>query len=164
MIDFPKIIQTLNREKVEFVLIGGAAMVVHGSAYVTRDADICYRRSKENIRRLVAAIQPLRPQLRGAPEGLPFEFDEATVHHGLNFTLSTDLGDIDLLGEVQPLGTYEGVLAASNRMVFMEQECQVLSLAGLIASKRAAGRTKDLMAIPELEALLELEKSREKQG
>ena len=104
MIEFRKVIETLNREKVEFVLIGGAAMIVHGSAYVTRDLDICYRRSKDNVRRLVAAIAPLHPRLRGAPEALPFQFEEATIQRGLNFALSTDLGDIDLLGEVQPMG------------------------------------------------------------
>ncbi len=156
MIEFPQVIELLSREKVEFVVIGGAAMKLHGSAYVTQDLDICYNRSAENIRRLVKAFEPFHPALRGAPEGLPFRFDEETVRRGLNFTLATDLGDIDVLGEVRPLGTFEDVLARSVRKSFMGQQCWVVSLPALIETKRFAGRTKDMIAVTELEALLEL--------
>jgi predicted nucleotidyltransferase len=163
MIDFAKFIKILNDNRVEYVLIGGAAMVIHGSAYVTRDVDICYRRSKDNIRRLAAALRPLNPKLREAPESVPFQLDEATIQMGLNFTLKTDLGDIDLLGEVLPLGFYDSVLAASRSLEFMGLECQVLSLDGIIESKKLAGRRKDLMALPELEALRELKKAKGEQ-
>jgi hypothetical protein len=38
--------------------------------------------------------------LRGAPPGLPFQWDERTIKAGLNFTLTSTVGDLDLLGEV----------------------------------------------------------------
>ena len=66
---------------------------------------LSYARNRENIRRLVAALAPLEPYMRGVPEGLPFKFDEATVRAGLNYTLQTTLGDLDLLGEVAGGGT-----------------------------------------------------------
>jgi hypothetical protein len=62
-------------EGVEFVLIGGAALRLQGSAYVTRDLDFCYDRSERNLRRLAKALAPYHPRLRDAPPNLPFQFD-----------------------------------------------------------------------------------------
>jgi len=96
---FDKLLPALVRGEVEFILIGGVAAVVHGSARVTYDVDICYARTPTNIARLVPALLSHHPYLRGAPPGLPFTWDEGTLRHGLNFTLTTDLGDLDLMGE-----------------------------------------------------------------
>lgn len=75
----------------------------------------------------------------------------------MNFTLSTDLGDIDLLGEVAGLGAYQKALEASSTEQIFGHGCAVLTLDGLICSNRAAGRPRDLEALMELEALRELE-------
>jgi predicted nucleotidyltransferase len=143
---------------VEFVVVGGLAAVVHGSAYVTHDVDICYGRSATNVERLCGALAPVHPTLRGAPKGLPFLLDPPTVAAGLNFTLGTDLGALDILGEVQGLGAYPGVAEHSETVDLFGRSVRVLTLEALIRAKRAAGRRKDLLLIPELEALLELRK------
>jgi hypothetical protein len=132
-------------------------LIARGSAYVTRDVDICYERSKENLRRLVQALLPYHPRLRTPKEDVPILWDEFTLRNGLNFTLRTDLGDLDLLGEVTALGLYKDALAASDVMEAYGRSCRVLNLDALIRTKKAAGRTKDLLAIPELEALKEIE-------
>jgi hypothetical protein len=80
----------------------------------------------------------------------------------LNFTLTTDLGDVDILGEVTGLGSYEKLLPVSEEMEVFGLGCKVLTLEGLIKAKKVAGRTKDLMLLPELEALLEIRKSQKK--
>jgi hypothetical protein len=90
MLNAEAILRSLVASKVEFVVVGGVAMITHGSSHVTDDLDICYRRTSENIARLVGAIAPLKPYLRGAPEGLPFRFDAATIISGLNFTLTSE--------------------------------------------------------------------------
>jgi predicted nucleotidyltransferase len=149
-------IEILNKAGVEYVVIGGVAMVAHGSARATFDLDLCYRRSIQNIETLCRAIQPFRPRLRGAPSDLPFQFDTRTVRAGLNFTLATDIGDIDLLGEVAGLGLYDAVFAASQVKQVSGTECRILSLDGLIRAKRAAGRKKDLEALKELQGLKDL--------
>jgi hypothetical protein len=118
----------------------------------------CYERSGPNIDRLARALRPYHPVLRGAPAGLPFQFDAQAISRGLNFTLSTDLGDIDFLGEVSGLGGFGSVKAASDFMDVGGIEIRVLSLAGLIKSKTAAGRSRDLYVLPELKALEELKK------
>ena len=155
--NFERILAVISDAEVQFVIIGGVAASAHGSAQLTRDLDICYQRTVENVRRLVAALTPLHPRLRGAPADLPFIFDERTILRGFNFTLSTDLGAVDLLGEVQGLGDYTAVAAASGPMDLFGRQFKVLLLQGLIRSKRSAGRPRDLAILPELEALLEIE-------
>ena len=80
----------------------------------------------------------------------------------MNFTLITDLGDLDLLGEVTGLGGYAEVLSFSEEMELFDLRCKVLTLEGLIKNKRAVSRAKDLRLLPELEALLEIRKSQKK--
>jgi predicted nucleotidyltransferase len=155
MIDLEATLQVLAREGVEFIIVGGVAATIHGSARVTRDLDIVYSRTPENIARLAAALTPYRPYLRGAPPGLPFRWDAETVRRGLNFTLTTMLGDLDLLGEIVGGGTYEDLLPHSRPVAAFGVESSCVNLARLIHLKRAAGRPRDLDAIAELEALRE---------
>src|ERR1041385_756404 len=98
--NFEELLPVLISHQVEFILIGGGAAIAHGSARLTSDVDVVYARNLENLRRLVSALKPYRPYLRGAPAGLPFQMDERTLQGGLNFTLTTELGDLDVLGEV----------------------------------------------------------------
>lgn len=158
MKELPEILKVLYDGHVEFVVIGGAAMHLQGSAYVTKDVDFCYARTPQNIKRLVAALESHHPALRGAPPNLPFKFDARTVAQGMNFTLSTDLGDLDFLGEVSGLGTYNDVKSASDIRNIDGMKIAVLSLVGLIKSKKAAGRPKDLYVLPELEGLEQLKR------
>ena len=152
------LLKELHRLDVEFVIIGGMAAVAHGSAYLTLDLDLCYSRKKENLEKLAQALASFHPRLRGAPPDLPFHLDVAALRSGMNFTLTTNLGDLDILGEVSGLGGYPEALSFSEELEVYSLRCKVLTLEGLIRSKKAAGRTKDLMLLPELEALLEIRK------
>lgn len=155
MTDFAGLLRRLATAGVEFILVGGAAATAHGSARLTQDIDVVYRRSADNVDRLVAALLDLHPYPRGAPAGLPFRWDARTVRRGLNFTLVTDLGDLDLLGEIAGGGTYENLLPDCLTIELFGVACQCLGLERLIEVKRAAGRPKDLEAIAELETILE---------
>lgn len=164
MLDIEGILRQLAAHQVDYVLIGGLAMIAHGSAYITKDVDICYARSQENLAAAAAAFAPLHPYLRGAPPGLPFRFDVPTIQAGLNCTLTTDLGDVDLLGEVSGVGGYPQALAQSEEKVVFGLAVHVLSLEGLIAAKKAAGRTKDRTHLLELEELKKLRDAVEHAG
>ena len=109
LLDAPRLLTALVEADVAFVIVGGMAAVAQGSAYITVDLDICYQRTVDNLKRLSNALGPLHPQLRGAPAGLPFVLDSATLKSGMNFTLITNAGDIDLIGEVSGLGLYVDV-------------------------------------------------------
>jgi hypothetical protein len=93
--------------------------------------------------------------LRGAPEGLPFRFDPPTIQRGLNFTLRTDAGDIDLLGELTGVGPFGSVKLESIEASLFGATYVFINLEALIRSKRAAGRAKDLEVVAELEAIRE---------
>ena len=103
----------------------------------------------------MSALAPLKPYLRGAPPGLPFDWGEETIRKGLNFTLITGLGALDLLGEITGGGTYEDILPHSLKLELHVTKCLCLGLDQLIKVKRAAGRPKDFEAIAELEAIRE---------
>jgi hypothetical protein len=156
MLDLPALIKQLTDHDVDFVLIGGLAMIAHGSAYITKDLDICYSRTPVSVAALVHALGTLHPRLRGAPADLPFRFDPPTIQAGLNFTLTTDLGDVDVLGEIAGIGRYEQALANSVEKVIEDVKVRVLTIDGLIAAKKAAGRTKDKLHLLELEELKKL--------
>ena len=153
--DFRALLSRLLSAEVEFILVGGVAANIHGSARATYDVDIVYRRSPENMSRLVDCLSPLQPYLRGAPSGLPFALDLDTLRRGLNFTLTTSAGDLDLLGEVTGAGSYDDLLPATETVTLFGATCRCATLEALIRMKRAAGRPKDIEALAELEALRE---------
>jgi len=160
MTDFKALLRALADGGVEFILVGGVAATVHGSSRLTVDVDAVYRRTRENIDRLVLALTSYHPYLRGAAPGLPFRWDAATIKGGLNFTLTTDVGDVDLLGEITGGGGYDSLVPATVSIRVFGVECRCLTLDKLIEIKRAAGRPKDFEAIAELEAIREERKDR----
>jgi predicted nucleotidyltransferase len=150
-------VQALCDAGVEFVIIGGWSAILHGSAFMTNDLDVCFSRTTENLKRIVGALAPYHPRLRDLPVGLPFIWDESTLRNGTVFTLTTDLGAVDLLAEVAGLGSFDEVRAGSVSVDAFGRRVRTLDLKSLIQAKRAAGREKDLRALPELESLLEAE-------
>lgn len=150
MIDFKGLLTLLVKGQVEFIVVGGVAATLHGSARNTRDLDIVYSRSTANLRRLVAVLSRYHPYLRGAPPGLPFSWDDETLLRGLNFTLVTDLGDLDLLGEITGGGGYDDLDRHTIQVEAFGLALRCLDLETLIRVKKAAGRPRDLEAIAEL--------------
>jgi len=155
MTNFRELLSLLGQNRIEFIIVGGLAATAHGSSRFTKDLDIVYRRAIDNVTRLVNALANYEPYLRGAPPGLPFSWSERTIWNGLNFTLITSLGAIDLLGEITGGGSYDDLLPYSVRLHLFGVECFCLGLERLIHVKRAAGRPKDFETIAELEAILE---------
>jgi hypothetical protein len=153
--DFRGLLRILSEAHVEFIVVGGVAASAHGSPRLTLDLDIVYRRNDDNIARLVQALAPLNPYLRGAPPGLPFHFDADTTKRGLNFTLITELGSLDVLGEIAGGGGFDNLKPHSVLVKLHGFDCLCLDLDWLIRVKRAAGRPKDVEAIAELEAIVE---------
>ena len=79
MTDFEAVIRALSEAGIDFIIVSGLAATIHGSARLTQDIDFVYSRSSTNIERLVAALGPHAPYLRGAPPGLPFDWSKATA-------------------------------------------------------------------------------------
>lgn len=161
MTDYARVLRVLTDGAVDFVLIGGVAANLHGSARATFDIDVVYSRAPANISKLVKCLAPYKPYLRGAPPGLPFQFDETTVRNGLNFTLDTQLGEVDVLGEVAGGGNYAQLLPYTVELEAFGVRCKCVTLERLIQLKRAAGRPKDFESLAELQLLLENRRRRE---
>lgn len=159
MIAFDRFLEVMHAERVEFIVIGGMAARMYGSARVTQDVDVVYARSDANIARLVRALAPFDPYPRGAPPGLPFEWSVKTIKAGLNFTLQTTMGAVDVLGEVVGGGRFEDLVPHAETETAFGIPTLVVSLPWLIRLKRAAGRVRDFDAIAELELLQELRNS-----
>ncbi|MCB9935998.1 MAG: hypothetical protein H6840_09930 [Planctomycetes bacterium] len=153
MTDFRRVLSVLAESGIEFIVVGGVAAAAHGSPRATFDLDVVYRRTPQNLARLVAALGPLHPSLRGAPPGLPFNFDVQTLKAGLNFTLCTDFGLLVLIGDIAGGGDYDALLPHSTLQAVHGASCRFVDLDTLIHLKRTAGRPKDFEAIAELELL-----------
>jgi hypothetical protein len=152
---FEKAVHALSDADVEFVVIGGLSAALHGSSLLTFDLDVCYSRSTLNLKRLVGALSPFHPRPQGFPVDLPFVWDETMLRNATVLTLQTDIGEIDLLAEVAGLGGWDDVKSRSIDIDAFDRHISILNLPSLIQAKRAAGREKDLAALPELESLLE---------
>jgi hypothetical protein len=148
-----RLLETLQRHGVRFVVVGGIAGRLLGSPTVTRDLDICYARDRANLTRLAAALAELHAQLRDTDAGLPFRADARTLKAGDSFTFQTDAGDLDILGT--PAGTdgYTHLARTADHTDLGELEVLVASVDDLIRMKRAAGRPKDLIEVEVLGAL-----------
>jgi len=147
------VLTALCKAEASFILIGGMAAVAQGSSYVTADLNLLYERQSSNYSKITAALRPFNPRLRGVDPGLPFVFDEVTLRSGMNFTLATDAGDLDLLGEIAGFISFHDAKLRSEEIELFQQRIWVLTLDGLIHSKTATGRPKDLRLLPELKAL-----------
>lgn len=131
-------------------------MRLHGSSHLTDDFDITYARDNDNLIAISQAFREHRPRLRGAPDDLPFIWDERTLRYGLNFTLATNIGDIDILGEVAGSESFDGLWERSIKMEIEAEVVHVVSINDLIKMKRAANRPKDQAHLLELLALQNL--------
>jgi hypothetical protein len=161
MKDVERQIRLVGEIQIQCVLVGGVAATVHGSSIPTQDLYIFYLREKANLIKIVQALRSVNSTLRGAPKDIPFILDEETLRRGLNSTFNTDIGDLDLLGEVKGVGGYADCFKSSDEVEIFGYTFRVLSLEKLIDAKRAAARTKDLLVLPELEAILEYQRTSE---
>jgi hypothetical protein len=142
----------LNAAGVDFIVIGGVAVGVHGFARATKDLDIVPEPSPENMQRLASLLRDLDAQHAGladfSPEEFPFDpTDPAQLAEGANFRLETSLGPIDIMQWVAGVDTenaYTELEPAAVRVTFRGNEVRVCGLEHLRAMKRAAGRPRDI--------------------
>lgn len=148
------LLQVLLEHKIDFVLIGGFAGVVHGSTQVTRDLDICALVTPIQVEKLRTALKDLHPRHRMNPNFKPSFLTEPSDLESLkNIYLETDLGVLDVISEVTEVGDYEQVKKNSVEIDLFGQKCRVISIDALIKAKEKMGRPKDKMVVAELKAL-----------
>jgi hypothetical protein len=150
------LLEVLSRHGVDFVVVGGVAGLIHGSAFPTYDFDVAYSRDGANLERLSAALREIGVRLRNAPADLPFEADAATLAAGANFTFETEFGDFDILGHIAGNREYDELRARSWAAEIAGFPVRVASIDDLIGMKRTASRPKDHIVAEELVVIAEL--------
>ena len=145
-----RLLQRLVEGGVDFVVIGGVAVIAQASPRITKDLDICYSREDANLDALGAVLVAADAKLRGLAEN-PFVPDARTLRRTTILTLRTADGDIDLLVEPSGCPSYEVLRAGADRIEVEGLPVLVASIDDLIAMKRAAGRPQDLIDLEALE-------------
>lgn len=143
------------RHDVEFIVVGMMAGVLHGALVSTLDLDVVHRRTEDNIARLLLALTEMGAGYRDLTgRHLPPSptLLAATPGHNL---FSTRLGAVDALATIGTALGYEELLPRSVEVEVGGLRVRVLRLEELIALKQAAGRPKDLAALPALRQTLE---------
>ena len=163
----PELLTRLQKNGLEFVIIGGVCCIYYGVTLATFDLDICCRFDEPNLRRIEQAVSDLHPFHRLAANKLPLELTSDLCSRLKNLYLQTDVGKLDVLGEVAGVGPYEEVLRRSQTASLPYGEFRFLTIDALMDAKEAAGRDRDLMALRHLrpirEKLQQMARNREPQ-
>jgi hypothetical protein len=151
-----EILRRLVERGVDFVVIGGIAAVLQGSARNTFDLDICFANDDANLAALGDVLTGLGARLKGVDDNVPFVPDARTLRQVELLTLVTSLGELGVLARPPGAPAYHELRRNADRYDLGGFNVSVASVDDLIAMKQAAGRAKDLLDIEELEAIKRL--------
>ncbi len=154
--DLDSMLRGLSQAGVDYVVIGGIAMVAHGSARLTRDLDIVFGPDEDNLERLGQALIELGARLRGVDENVSFVPDAATLAKVDLLTLETKLGWLDVHRRPAGAPPYRTLRRRAERVDFGDFSVLVAAPEDLQAMKRSAGRPIDIADLDYLEAIIRL--------
>jgi hypothetical protein len=146
-----RLLRRLVQAGVDFVVVGGVAVIVHAIPRFTKDLDICYSTLPGNLDRLGSVLVELGARLRGVEADVPFVPDRRTLVHAQMLTLTTPDGDIDLLTDPDGSPGYAALRRNATRIDLEGVTVLVASIDDMIAMKRAAARAQDLVDLESLE-------------
>jgi hypothetical protein len=153
------LLSSLADAGVDFVVIGGIAVVAHGHIRTTRDLDITYATAPENLKALGDFLVAADARLRGVAEVVPFVPDERTLERVEMLTLETRDGSLDLLAAPPGAPPYDVMRKRAEPIDLEGRTVLVASIEDLLAMKKAAGRPRDLEDIEALEAIARIRAS-----
>jgi hypothetical protein len=146
------LVRALVEGGVDFVVIGGVAVVLQAMPRFTKDLDICYSTAQDNLDTLGGVLVALEARLRGIPETVPFVPDGRTLRQTQIMCLTTPAGDIDLLVDPDGAPPYNTLRRRADVMDLGGQSVRIASIEDMLAMKRAAGRPQDVVDIESLES------------
>lgn len=153
MPDLTDLLGRLTTHRVEFVIVGGFAAIVHGGTVVTEDVDICCRFTTVNLLRLQKALGDLHPVHRLTPRLLPLRLTTENCAGLKNLYIETDWGIVDCLSKVLGVGNWGAVRKQSVTVKLACGNCRVLNLDALIKAKQAMDRPHDRETVLQLRAI-----------
>jgi hypothetical protein len=149
-----RIIRALLEARVECVVVGGVAAMMHGASRATEDIDFVAPLTVENCIRILSALHPFHLKFYQTLGHPPVLRTAAELAQFRNLYFDSELGIVDLLGELPPIGTYERVASSALPVdVGLDIPLQLISLDDLIAVKEFVARPKDVAVAAELKAI-----------
>lgn len=151
---FDEILRRLHEAEVRFVVIGGLALGARGVVRATKDIDVVVASDRSNVERIaevaVAAGARVQPSdaLLGAATAIA-----ALLARGERVAIETDLGRLDVVQGLDGVPSYEELRARASEAEVLGVSVAVCSVEDLRAMKRAAGRTRDLADLEDLDAI-----------
>ena len=147
--DTQRLLQALLDAGFEFVVIGGTAALAHGAMTPTKDLDVAAPLTEDNLRRLLQALAPFHPHHATRPDlGVVWQSPAELTKFRL-LLLDTDIGRLDVLGSVEPIGGFEA-LESIELPLAHDRPVRVITLDQLIAVKTHLQRPKDKIVAAEL--------------
>jgi hypothetical protein len=137
---------------VDFVIVGGVAVILQAMPRFTKDLDICYSTDQDNLDALGNVLVALEARLRGIPEPVPFVPDGRTLRQTQIMCLTTPTGDIDLLVNPDGAPSYKSLRSRADIMELGGHSVRIASIEDMLTMKRAAGRPQDVVDVESLEA------------
>jgi hypothetical protein len=152
--DPESIFRALAEHEVDYLVIGGIAVRVHGYPRTTQDVDVIPDPSRANLRRLAAALRALEARpIDERGEELPLDLSHPESLAVGNYFFSTRSGALDLFNGSRPdLRRYRRLAEASIEVKLDQLSIHIVGKDDLIRLKREAGRDKDLRDIAALTA------------
>lgn len=145
------LLRRLATAEVDFVVVGGVAVVVQALPRFTRDLDVCYATDQPNLERIAGVLSEIGARLRGIDEDLPFVPDARMLRQTQMLTLTTTDGELDLLIDPDGAPPYAKLRARADAIDLDGLTVRVASISDLLSMKRAAGRQQDLIDVEALE-------------
>ncbi len=152
-VDLEGLLRALCEREIAFVIVGGAAAVLHGAPTTTQDLDIVPEQSEENLDQLLALLQAHDTFVRD-PAGRRIEPSPLALRGRGQLQLITDLGPLDILCRLHDGRGYEELAPRSVSIDAGDLQLKVLDLPTLIEIKSGTGRVRDRLVVPLLLALL----------
>lgn len=149
--DLAKLLETLHRGKISFVVIGGIAVSAHGAVRATEDLDLVPDPDPENLDRLANTLAALDARLTLAPRQKIGPTERSALQRGRNLTVTTSLGDLDIVQRLPGVPNYTALAQSADMTTLGDVPLRVCSRAALLAMKRARASAQDLADIERLE-------------
>jgi len=150
--DPARVFETLDRHGVDYLTIGGWAVIAHGYVRATADIDFVARLDEDNMNRLAAVLSELDARLRGVDaDKLDIDpTDPAVLSSGASFTMDTVAGPLDFLNDVPGAADYDQLKSRAREAIAGGVSVWVVGYEDLIRMKEASGREQDLLDIHQL--------------
>ena len=148
-----QLLEKLSQKGVDFIIVGGFAALLYGSSQVTKDLDICLSLTPENIQIIRDTLAPLHPKHRMTPQKLSFMDFPEDLEGIQNLYIQTDLGVIDILGQISGVGPFERLNEKARPIELFGKTVKIIALDDLIEAKKWLARPKDLATVLELEVI-----------